>query len=379
VVFQLSIAFLLLSGSLLIVKQLNFLQSRPLGFQREHIITVSLFSQNLNGIFGQRDSVFRTRLQSFRDAVETQTGIKSTALSSNAPGLGAVYRGTIPEGMTQEDNLFIANFSVDYDFNDTYEMQLVAGRWFSKDYGTDLTEGFIVNETAVREFKWQTSEQALGKTINREGKLGKVIGVLKDFHFSSLTTPVSAMVMEMNPNQMNALSVRLENANVDDIIDKVRTQWNSMFPEKTFEFSFLDEQLNQQYAAYQSFGTIIKTFTFIAILISCLGVYGLVLFVVQRRLKEIGVRKVLGASVGTILRLIYMDFAWLLVIGFVLAVPLSYYFMDQWLQNFSYRAPIDILTYSISLLILVFITMATISFQAIKASLVNPVKILRTE
>lgn len=379
VVFQLSIAFLLLSGSLLIVKQLNFLQSRPLGFQREHIITVSLFSQNLNGIFGQRDSVFRLRLQSFRDAVETQTGIKSTALSSNAPGLGAVYRGTIPEGMTQEDNLFVANFSVDYDFNDTYEMKLMAGRWFSKDYGTDLTEGFLVNETAVREFKWETPEQALGKTINREGKLGKVIGVLKDFHFSSLTTPVSAMVMEMNPNQMNALSVRLENANVDDIIHKVRTEWNAMFPEKTFDFSFLDEQLNQQYATYQSFGTIIKSFTFIAILISCLGVYGLVLFIVQRRLKEIGVRKVLGASVRTILRLIYMDFAWLLVIGFLLAVPLSYYLMDQWLQNFSYRTPIDVITYSISLLILVFITMATISFQAIKASFVNPVKILRTE
>jgi putative ABC transport system permease protein len=281
--------------------------------------------------------------------------------------------------MTQEDNLFIANFSVDYDFNETYEMQLVAGRWFSKDYGTDLTEGFIVNETAVREFKWETPEKALGKTINREGKLGKVIGILKDFHFSSLTTPVSAMVMEMNPNQMNALSIRLENSNVDEIIDRVRTQWNSMFPEKTFEFSFLDEQLNQQYATYQSFGTIIKTFTFIAILISCLGVYGLVLFVVQRKLKEIGVRKVLGASVSTILSLIYMDFAWLLVIGFVLAVPLSYYFMDQWLQNFSYRTPIDIVTYSISLLILVFITMATVSFQAIKASLVNPVKILRTE
>jgi len=379
VVFQLAIACMLLSGSLLIVKQLNFLQSRPLGFQREHIITIPLFSQNLNGIFSQRDSVFRNRLQSFRDEVEAQTGVRSTALSSNPPGLGATYRGTVPEGMTQEDVMFIANFSVDYDFNKTYEMELVTGRWFSKEYGTDLREGFIVNETAVREFKWETPEQAIGKTINREGKIGKVVGVLKDFHFTSLTTPVSAMVMEMNNNQMNSLSVRMENANLESMIDKIESKWNSMFPEKTFEFNFLDEQLNQQYSAFQSFGTIIKTFTFIAILISCLGVYGLVLFVVQRKLKEIGVRKVLGASVGTILQLIYRDFAWLILIGFVLAVPASYYLMSQWLQNFTYHTSIDVLTYGISLLILVLITIATISYQAIRASLINPVKILRTE
>lgn len=379
VVFQLAIACMLLSGSLLIVKQLDFLQSRPLGFQKEHIITIPLFSQNLNGLFSQRDSVFRNRLQSFRDEVEAQTGVRSTALSSNPPGLGATYRGTVPEGMTDEEVMFVANFSVDYDFNKTYEMAMVAGRWFSKEYGTDLREGFIVNETAVREFKWETPEQALGKTINREGKIGKVIGVLKDFNFTSLTTPVSAMVMEMNTNQLNSLSVRMENANLESIIDRIEAKWNSMFPEKTFEFNFLDEQLDQQYSAFQSFGTIIKTFTFIAILISCLGVYGLVLFVVQRKLKEIGVRKVLGASVGTILRLIYRDFAWLILIGFVVAVPVSYYFMSQWLQNFTYHTPIDVVTYVISLLILVFITLATISYQAIKASLVNPVKILRTE
>ncbi len=379
VVFQMSIACMLLAGSLIIIKQLRYMQDRPLGFQKEHIIAIPLFSQNLNGIFSQQDSVYRSRLQSFRDDVERLAGIKHTTLSSNAPGLGTVYRGTIPEGFTQEDNLFVANFSVDYDFDKAYEMEMVAGRWFSREYGTDPGEAFIVNESAVREFKWGSPEKALGKTINREGKKGKVIGVLKDFNFASLTTPVSAMVIEFDPNQFNALSIRFENDRIESKLKELEVQWNSIFPEKTFEFNFLDEQLESQYQGFQSFGTIIKTFTFIAILISCLGVYGLVLFVVQRKVKEIGVRKVLGANVGNILQLIYHQFALLIVIGFVLAIPVSYYFMNEWLENFAYHSTIDALTYCITLGIILLITLITISNQAIRASLANPVKSLRSE
>jgi putative ABC transport system permease protein len=379
VIFQLTIACMLLSGSLLIVKQLDFLTSRPLGFQKDHIINVPLFSQNLNGIFRQNDSTFWFRLQSFRDAIESQSVVKGTTLSSNAPGLGAVFRGTVPEGFTQQDNLFIANLSVDHDFLETYGMEMLAGRTFGKEFGTDRTEGFIVNETAVKEWKWETPEKALGKKLNREGKQGKVIGVIKDFNFTSLTTPVSSMVLEMNPNQYNTLSIKFENANVQPTIDKLEQEWVRMFPEKTFQFTFLDEQLNNQYQNFQNFGTIIQAFTLIAILISCLGVYGLVLFVVQRKVKEIGVRKVLGASVGNILQLIYKDFAWLLVIGFVLAIPVSYYLMKQWLENFTYHTSIDVMTYVISFLLVLVVVAITIGYQAIKASLANPVKSLRSE
>lgn len=379
VVFQMSIACLLLSGSLIIIKQLRYLQDRPLGFQKEHIITIPLFSQNLNGIFGQQDSVYRSRLQSYRDGIEGLTGVQYTTLSSSGPGLGTVYRGTIPEGFTKEDNLFIANFSADYDFNKTYEMEIVAGRWFSRDYGTDSKEAYVINETAVREFKWENPENALGKTINREGKIGKVIGVLKDFNFSSLTTPVTAMIMDLDPNQFNALSVRFDNDKVETTLKTLEAQWNNIFPEKTFQFNFLDEQLESQYQAYQSFGAIVKTFTLIAILISCLGVYGLVLFVVQRKVKEIGVRKVLGATIVNILRLIYKDFALLIFLGFVMAIPLSYYLLHEWLENFSYHTSIDVFTYAATLIIILLITILTISNQAIRASLANPVKSLRSE
>jgi len=379
VVFQMTIASLLLVGSMAIVNQLSFIQDRPLGFQREHIVTVPLTSRNLNRIFSQGDSTFRFRLQSFRDEIETLAGVKKTTLSSSAPGLGATYRGTIPEGFTREDNLFMASFSVDYDYNDTYEMAMVAGRWFDREHGTDPAEGFIVNETAVKDWKWGTPEEALGKTINREQKLGKVIGVMKDFNFTSLTSPVTPVILELNPNQFSTLSIRFENNQVEHTLDAIESKWNSLFPEKAFEFSFLDQQLNDQYSTYVNFGTIIRTFTGIAILISCLGVYGLVLFVVQRKVKEIGVRKVLGASVPSLLQLISREFVVLVAIGFIIAIPVSYYLINKWLGNFTYRINLDFVIYGLTFLMLMLITLATISHQALKASSANPVQSLRNE
>jgi putative ABC transport system permease protein len=379
VVFQLAIACMLFSGSLLIVKQLNFLETRPLGYQKDHIINIPLQSQNLNGYFQQGDSTFKSRLQSFRDIIEQQAGVRQTVLSSGSPGAGVVFRGTIPEGFTQEDNIFTANLAADYNFLEAFDIKLVAGRGFSKDYGTDAKESFIVNETAVKEFKWETPEKALGKEINREGKIGKVVGVIQDFNFLSLTTAISPLLLSIDQNQFNTLSIKFENANVESTIETLEREWNKIFPEKAFEFAFLDEQLNQQYASYKNFGLIIQTFAGIAILIACLGVYGLVLFTVQRKVKEIGVRKVLGATMPGILRLVYKDFALLILLGFIIAVPVSYYFINQWLDNFVYRTSIDFLTYAISLLIIVVIVSLTISYQSIRAAQANPVNSLRTE
>jgi len=379
VVFQLAIACMLLSASLLIVKQLRYLEDRPLGFQRSQVINIPLASQNLNGIFSQPDSAFSTRLQTFRDRAEGLSGVKQTTLSSGAPGLGVVYRGIVPEGFTTEDNLFIANMSVDYDFLKSYDMEVVSGRGFSRNYGTDPAEAYVVNETAVREFKWETPEKALGKTVNKEGKKGKVVGVVKDFNFASLTTPMSALVMDLNPDQFNTLSITFANTEGQSIIQQLEADWNKLFPEKAFEYSFLDESLQSQYSNYENFGTIIQSFTGIAILISCLGVYGLVLFTVQRKVKEIGVRKVLGANVRSILLLIYRDFALLIAIGFCVAVPLSYYFMNQWLSNFIYHTEITSLTFVISLVSVLAIVTLTVSYQAIRAALANPVKSLRSE
>jgi putative ABC transport system permease protein len=380
VVFQLTIACMLLSGSLLIVRQLDFLENRPLGFERERVINVPLYSQNLNGIFSQTDSTFRSRLETFRNSVETQSGVIGTSLSSNAPGLGVTFRGAIPEGFTREDNLFIATMSVDYDFLKAYGMELVSGRSFSRDYATDEADAYIVNETAIQQFHWGSPEAAIGKTIDKEDKKGKVIGVIKDFNFASLVaTPMTALILELDQDQFSTLSIKFEDTDVEDILDRLEANWNSIFPEKAFEYSFLEEQITSQYANYRNFGTIIQTFTATAIVISCLGVYGLVLFTVQRKVKEIGVRKVLGANVSNILGLIYRDFALLIMVGFTIAVPISYYIMNQWLTNFVYRTNIDFLSYALSLALVLVIVSLTISYQAFRAARANPVNSLRSE
>jgi putative ABC transport system permease protein len=379
VVVQLAVACMLLSGSIIIMRQLDFLNEQPLGFQKEHVITVPLFSSNLNGIFRQNDSTFWLRLQSFRDAVESQSGVKATTLSSNAPGLGAIFRGTIPDGFTQEDNLFIANMSVDPEFLQTYGMKVIAGRGFNKADTADVAGSFIINEKAVQEFHWDTPQDAIGKSMNREGKKGTVVGVIADFNFTSLTTPVSSMVLEVNPNQYNTLSIKFDNSSVDKTIETLQNTWTEMFPEKSFAYTFLDVQLGQQYQNFQNFGSIIQFFTLIAIIISCLGVYGLVLFVVQRKVKEIGVRKVLGAGIGSILTLIYSDFVWLIVLGFAIAVPVSYYLISGWMENFTYRIDVGVAAYAISFLVILFIVAATVAYQAARAAIANPVKSLRSE
>jgi putative ABC transport system permease protein len=379
VVFQLCIACMLLSGSLLIVRQMSFLENRSLGFAKEKVINVPLYSQNLNNIFASTDSTYRSRLQTFRDIVERQSDVVNTTLSSAAPGLGATYRNTIPEGFTAEDNIFAAAMSVDYDFVKSYGMEIVAGRGFSRDYPGDEQNAYVVNESALKEFKWGTPQQAIGKTIDKEGKKGTVVGVIKDFNFASLQSPMSALIIDLNPDQFTTLSIKYSTDHAAQIVEQLRRNWNTVFPEKAFEFTYLEEELSGQYATFQNFSHIIQTFTGIAVLISCLGVYGLVLFTVQRKFKEIGVRKVLGANVSSILLMIYREFALLLTIGFLLAIPLSWLLMSKWLNNFIYHTDISPVTYVLSLALVMVVMALTISYQAIRAALGNPVNALRTE
>ncbi len=379
VVVQLTIACLLVSGSILIVKQMNYLETRPLGFQKENVITVPLFNQNLNNFFQQKDSTFSQRIETFRNRIQPLPGIKSTALSSAPMGTGVIYRGIVPEGFTQEDNLLAANLSVEYDFLPAFGIKLIAGRTFNRANAADAKEAFIVNETALKEFKWGTPEQALGKTFSREGKKGKIIGVISDFNFTALTSAISALVLSIDETQFNTLSIKFDSNTPQQMVSQIQKEWDQLFPEKTFEYTFLEEQLNQQYSNYQNFGAIIQSFSVIAIIIASLGVYGLVLFTVQRKVKEIGVRKVLGASVESVLVLIYRDFAVLVLTGFVIAIPVSYYLLKEWLNNFIYHTTIDMTMYAISFLVVIVIVSLAIGYQVLKAAQGNPVESLRSE
>jgi putative ABC transport system permease protein len=379
VVVQFTVTIVLVTGSLIAWNQWHYMRSLPLGFQKDHVVMVPLFSENFNSIFGGIDSTLRRRTNTFEEILLTNPNVEATTLSSLVPGAGSIRRGTIPEGFTQEDNLFVSSITVDYDFIPTYKIKLLAGRDFGKQYGTDHLEAFIINEKAVQDFGWKTPEAAIGKGFEREGKKGRVVGVVENFHFESLRDTVNALVLDVWPPMFTVFSVRIANHNVPATIDYVRETWEKVFPEKVFDYSFLDNDLDEQYQSEERLGRLIRNFAGLAILISCLGLYGLILFTVEQKVKEIGIRKVLGASVGSIVALLSKDFLKLVGIAFLLAAPLAWYGARQWLADFATRAEVSWWIFAGAGLLAALIALLTISFQSIKAALANPVKSLRSE
>ncbi|MCA6074277.1 ABC transporter permease [Fulvivirga sedimenti] len=377
--FQLLVTSFLLVAALIILQQLNFINNKALGFDKERIVMISLFSQNLNNIFSGTDTTFQTRLKTYADELKSQSFIGSSTRLSSEVGSGISFRGTVPEGFTPEDNMFHANLKIDYDFFETFEIEIVAGRPLSQEYASDATEGFMVNETAVREYGWGNPQDAIGKTFNLEGKIGTVVGVMKDFHFMGLTQPLTPLSADISAFGSPLLAVKVIGDDLPGAISFMEDTWNELFPEKTFEYSMLDESLANQYEAYKDFGMIIGYFTLIAIVISCMGLYGMILYNVQRRQKEIGIKKVLGANVGLILSQMYKEFLILVIVGFLLAIPLSYYAVSDWLDSFVYSIEISPVEYLIGLVIIVVLVFATISRTALVAALSNPIDAIRSE
>ena len=380
VVFQFAMSIALIAGAVIIFSQLRFMQSRPLGFQQEAIINIPIFSQNMNNVFGGVNGQVRSRLNAFENEVLENSDINAITLSSSIPGLGVVARGTLYEGRDEEEGrLFIPTISADYDFLDTYELELLAGRDFSQGAGTDHTSAFIINETTVREFGWETPEKAIGKTIDLEGKKGSVIGVIKDFHYVSLQVPIGSLILDVGVPMFNVFSIKMETQNLENTLEYLETQWTAHFPEKTFEYSFLESDLAEIYRADRRFGKIIGIFASLAILVSCLGTYGLSLLYAQQKEKEVGIRKVLGASVGHIIGLLSKGHLLLIGLASLMGIPLAYWGTHRWLENFAYRMELSAGLFILSVGAVLLIALFTISYQTLKAALANPVDALRDE
>ncbi|MBD0259387.1 MAG: ABC transporter permease, partial [Cytophagales bacterium] len=379
VVVQFTVTIALVTGSLIAWNQWQYMRSQPLGFQKDHMVMVPLFSENFNSVFGGVDSTLRRRTNTFEEILLTNPNVEATTLSSLVPGAGAIRRGTIPQGYTQEDNLYVSSITVDYDFIPTYKIKLLAGRDFGKQFGTDHLEAFIINEKAVQDFGWKTPGAAIGKGFEREGKKGRVVGVVENFHFDSVRDTVNALVLDVYPPMFTVFSVRIANHNVPATLAFVQDTWEKVFPEKVFDYSFLDNDLDEQYQSEERLGRLVRNFAGLAILISCLGLYGLIMFTTEQKVKEIGIRKVLGASVGSIVALLSKDFLKLVGISFLLAAPLAWYGANRWLADFATRAEVSWWIFAGAGLLAAFIALLTISFQSIKAALANPVKSLRSE
>jgi len=268
--------------------------------------------------------------------------------------------------------------SVDADYFKTYDMKLAAGRFFSKDISTDSTKSLLVNEAAVRTFGWQKPENAIGKPFGKGDETQYVIGVVKDFNFESLHKPVEALRIGY-ATRGSRLSLKVDATHIDQAIAQLKTTWKDLASTVPLQYNFIEDEIAKQYGSEQKMEGIFYGFAGLSLVIACLGLFGLSTFVVQRKTKEIGIRKVLGANIPGIVGLLSKDFLRLVLISMVIATPLAWYFMNNWLQDFAYRIHIEWWVFVAAGIIAVFIALVTVSIQSIKAAIVNPVKSLRTE
>ena len=270
-----------------------------------------------------------------------------------------------------------------HDFLETLEIELVAGRNFSPASPTDLSGGFILNETAVKALGW---DDPLGKTLewspgvgHETRKRGEVIGVVKDYHLMSLHETIEPLVLHIEPRWFRTLAVRIQGEDIPETLAFLEKTWQKFDPDNAFEYTFLDEGFARQYEADARLGSIFGYFSLLAVAIACLGLFGLAAFSAERRTKEIGVRKVLGASITGIVALLSKDFLRLVLIGFVVASPLAYFGMSRWLESFAYRTEISGWIFLVAGLLALAIALLTVGYQAVRAALADPVKSMRYE
>jgi putative ABC transport system permease protein len=286
----------------------------------------------------------------------------------------------LPEGAAENEITSEATISVDQDFIDNLGITLITGRNFEKGSIADDTSSFIINEAAVKRFNWGTPETALGKTLDWGlGKKGKVIGVVRNFNYISLHNSIDPLIIHIVPDWYNVVSLRIAGENIPGVISEAEKTWKVLDPEGTFTYTFMDQDFEKLYRAEDQTRTIVGLLASLAIFIACLGLFGLAAFIAEQRTKEIGIRKVLGANVAGIIALMSKDFLKLIIVAFVIAVPIAWYAGSEWLTGFAYRTEITWTIFAIAGLSATAVALFTVSFQSIKASLMNPVRALRTE
>lgn len=384
-VIQFSASVSLMIATLIIFRQLNYVQTQPLGFEKENTLIIPIQNWSINSIFNAPNDTGYRRLQTFREKILTNPDITGVTLSDQEPGLGILRRGVLPEGFKITDNIFALNIRADYNFIPTYGMQLVAGRNFSRAYGSDKDQAFIINETAVTRFHFGSPALAIGRRMSLIGKRdvrekeGTIIGVVKDFHAESLYSPIDVLVMDVDYPSLTTFSIKVRADRTMSAIASLQKSWDAWFPAKDFQYHFLDKGLDDQYAVEQKQGKAIGYFAGLAVFVSCLGLLGLIALVARQRTREIGIRKVLGASVPGIVALLSRDFIRLILLAIVLATPVSCWVMHRWLTRFAYRIDISwwIIVFSAAGLLL--IALLTLCLQTIRAALANPLSSLRSE
>ncbi len=366
VVVQFSVSIILIIGTVIVFRQIEFAKNRDVGYDRNQLVMISMFTNDIHDHF---DAV-RNELKS--------TGVVSEMAESSSP---TTYVGEIDNGFdwNGKSPAVQGDFGVVFvtpEYGKTIDWQLSTGRNFSKDFGTD-SSGIILNETAVT---FMNLKHPVGETIKWDDKNYHVIGVIKDMVMQSPYEPVSRTVFVWDKSAQNIVNVKIaSNVGTHEAMEKIEATFKKYSPSQPFEYQFIDKEYEKKFGDEVRIGKLASSFAILAIFISCLGLFGMASFMAEQRTKEIGVRKVLGATVFNVWQLLSKDFIVLIIVSLLIAVPIAYYFMHNWLQHYQYRTAISWWIFVMSGIGALIITLLTISFQAIKAAVANPVKSLRTE
>lgn len=374
VVGQFAISIILISCTGIVFQQLQYMQNKSLGFDKEHVITLPYYS-NLD-----------ERWEAFRNDLLLNSNVKQAGRSLLVPSnrlLNSYGTAKTQMGdslMTSSETLYMV--FTDYDFFDTYGIPFAGGRPFSRDFKTDDSTAFIINEAAMRMIGWQKPEQGIGQPFEYGGRKGRLVGIVKDFNFESLHSNINPMVFFIPQSggfSYSDISIKIDGNNIQNALSAIEKTWQQFLPDFPYQYTFVDESFGQLYEAEQRQGRLFTIFSGIAIFIACLGLFGLAAFATAQRVREIGIRKVLGASVGNIVTLISKDFLWLVLIAAVIAVPVAWYAMSNWLSDFAYRINLPWWMFVVAGIVALLVALGTVSMQAIRAAITNPVESLRSE
>ena len=367
VVLQFIFSFFLITGSWIVLSQNNLLHNKDLGFDKSQLMVLYLNEE------------VRPNFEAVKQEFLQNPKITHASASYGLPG--DIVAGDGVKDPTTGKELPANLFCVDYDYIKTLGMEVVAGRDFSRAYGSDAKRGFILNETAVKTYGFGTPEEAIGHPLawdmweKWEGdtiKQGEVIGVVKDFHFKSLREQMTPVVLQVFPPSFYTLTLKVKPEDMATTIAFCKDTYEKLIPEIPFSYKFLDSNFEKMYKAEEKLSVLFTVFSGLAILVACMGLFGLVEYSVNQRVREIGIRKVFGASVDSLVLLLTKKYFALIAIAFVIVIPISYYAANQWLSTFAYRISISPLIYAKACLLIVFITLLTVSFQSVKAALANP-------
>ncbi len=370
VIFQFSLSIALIASTVIVYSQLEYMLNKSLGFNREHMLTVDF----------NYDAQVLNKLDVIKNTFLSNSSVSSVSASRSVPGSYFPGAGTeieIPQGDMVHQTLSL--FEVDIDFIPHFGIDMAAGRPYSRDFPSDTASSMIINEAAAKLYGYKNPKEIIGKRFSQWGKEGRVVGVLKDFNYLSLHQNVEPLSLRLEPLSSRYFTLKVQSENLPNTIAEIESQWKSLVPHRPFVYNFLNDSFNKQYIADIRFKKLFTLFSSLAILIACLGLLGLATYSAVQRTKEIGVRKVLGAEVSSIVKLLSIDFMKLVAIAILVATPFSWYAMHKWLEGYAYQIHVNWWVFCISGCIAIVIALFTVSFQAIRAARVNPVKSLRTE